>query len=61
MIQKLAVAAVVAAALAVQAAFFHAVVAAPLASAVGEMRVAARAPTFEESILVVGARPAKGS
>ncbi len=55
---KLAVAALVAAALAAQAAFLHAVVAAPLASAIGELRAPARAGTFEETITVVAARPA---
>ncbi len=58
MIQKLAVAAVVALALAAEAAFFHAVIAAPLAVACDELRVGARAGTFEESILVTPERPA---
>lgn len=58
MTQKLAVAVVAAAALAVQAALLHFAVAAPLASAVGELRAAARPGTFEESITVVAARPA---
>ena len=53
MTHKLAVAA-----LAAQAAFLHFAVAAPLASAVGELREAARAGTFEESITVVAAHPA---
>jgi hypothetical protein len=56
--KKLAVAALAAAALAVQAAFLHAVVAAPLASALGELRDSARAGTFEESITVVAVKPA---
>jgi hypothetical protein len=56
MTQKLAVAVLAAAALAVQAAFLHAAVAAPLASAVGELREPVRAGTFEESITVVAAR-----
>jgi hypothetical protein len=55
MTQKLAIAAVAAAALAVQAAVLHFAVAAPLASAVGELRESARAATFEESITVVAA------
>jgi hypothetical protein len=60
MTQKLAVAVLAAAALAAQAAVFHYAVAAPLASAVGQLRESARAhaPTFEESITVVAARPA---
>lgn len=58
MTQKLAVAALAAAALAVEAAFFHVAVAAPLASAVGELREHARPATFEESITVVAAHPA---
>jgi hypothetical protein len=59
MTQKLAVAVLAAAAFAVQAAIFHFAVAAPLASAVGELRTSARAhaPTFEESITVVAAHP----
>ncbi len=56
--KKLAVAALAAAALAVEAAFFHAAVGAPLASALGELRDSARAGTFEESITVVAVRPA---
>jgi ABC-type tungstate transport system substrate-binding protein len=48
---KLAVAALAALAIALQAAFLHAVVALPLASAVGYAQEPAR-PTFEESILV---------
>jgi hypothetical protein len=56
--QKLAVAALAAAALAVQAAVLHVAVAAPLASAVGELRAAARPATFEEHIDVVARHPA---
>jgi hypothetical protein len=61
MTQKLAVAALAAAALAVQAGIFHYAVGAPLASAVGQLRETARAhaPTFEESITVVAAHPPK--
>ncbi len=58
MTQKLAVAALAAVALAAQAAFLHVAVAAPLASAVGELRAAARPATFEEHITVVAARHA---
>ncbi|HEY6098238.1 MAG TPA: hypothetical protein VIW03_02330 [Anaeromyxobacter sp.] len=58
---KLAVAALAAAALAAQAAFLHLAVAAPLASAVGELRESARAATFEESITVVASRPARAA
>ena len=58
MTHKLAVAALVAAAVAAQAALFHAAVAAPLASAMAELREPARAGTFEETITVVAARPA---
>ncbi len=50
---RYAVAALVAAALALQGAFLHAVVAAPLASAIRDAAEPAR-PTFEESILVRG-------
>ncbi len=57
MTQKLAVAALAAAALAVQAAVLHLAVAKPLAEAIGELRAAARPATFEESITVVAARP----
>lgn len=56
MTQKLAIAALAAAALAAQAAVLRFVVAAPLASAVGELREAARPATFEETIDVVAAR-----
>ena len=59
MTQKLAVAAVAAAALALQAAVAHFAVTAPLASAVGELRARDRAATFEESITVVAHRPAQ--
>jgi hypothetical protein len=55
MTQKLAIAALAAAALAVEAAFVHAAVAVPLASAVGELREHSRPATFEESITVVAA------
>ena len=48
---KLAVAALAALALALQAGFLHALVAVPLASAVGYAEEPPR-PTFEESILV---------
>ncbi len=48
---RLAVAALAALAVALQAAFLHAVVAAPLASAMHDAAEPAR-PTFEESILV---------
>lgn len=48
---KLAVTAIAAAALSLQAALLHAVVAVPLASAVGYAAEPLR-PTFEESILV---------
>lgn len=58
MTKKLAVAALAAAALAVEAAFFHAAVGAPLASALGELRESARAGTFEETITIVAERPA---
>lgn len=58
MLQKLAIAAVVAAAVAVQVVVFQAVFAAPLVSAFEELRDAARAGTFEESILVTAERPA---
>lgn len=58
MTRKLAVAALAAAALTAQAAVLHFAVAAPLASAVGELRDSARAGTFEESITVVAAHPA---
>jgi hypothetical protein len=53
-----AVALVAAAALAVEAAFLHAVVAAPLSSAMGAIHGPAPAVTFEESITVVAERPA---
>ncbi len=59
MTRKLAVAALAAAALAVEAAFFHAAIGAPLASALDELRASRRAGTFEESITVVAARPPK--
>ncbi len=52
---RLAVAALVALAVALQGAFLHAVVAAPLASAVRDAADAQR-PTFEENILVLAAR-----
>lgn len=58
MTHKLAITALAAAALAVEAAFFHAAVAAPLASAVGELREHSRPATFEERITVVAAHPA---
>lgn len=58
MTRKLAVAALVAAALAAQAALLHTVVAAPLGKALVDLRDAARAGTFEESITVVAERPA---
>ncbi len=58
MTNKLAVAALAAAALAAQAAVFHLAVAAPLASAIGELRAPPRAGTFEEAITVVAVRPA---
>jgi hypothetical protein len=48
---KLAVAALAAAGIALQAGFLHAVVASPLASAVRDASEPVR-PTFEESILV---------
>jgi ABC-type cobalamin transport system permease subunit len=54
----LAVALVAAAALALEAAFLHALVAAPLASAIGALEGAPGAPTFEERITVVAERPA---
>ncbi len=58
---KLAVAALAALALALQAGFLHALVAVPLASAVGYADEPLR-PTFEESILVraVAKTPAPG-
>jgi len=59
MTRKLAVAALAAAAFAAQAAFLHAAVAAPLASALGELREASSAPSFEETITVVAAAPVK--
>ncbi len=58
MTRKLAVAALAAAALAAQAAVLHFAVAAPLASAMGELRESARPATFEETIEVVAAPPA---
>ncbi len=58
MIEKLAIAAVAAVAIAIQAAFLHAVIAAPLALACDELRDAARPATFEESIVVMPERPA---
>lgn len=64
MTRKLAVAALVAAALVAEAAFFRAAIGAPLASALGELREPARAGTFEECITVVAAgeaTPAKCS
>jgi hypothetical protein len=42
-----------AAAFAAQVAFLHAAVAAPLSTALGELREPARAATFEETITVV--------
>ena len=55
-----AVALVAAAVLALEAAFLHAFVAAPLSSALGALQVHPRAPmaSFEESITVVAERPA---
>jgi hypothetical protein len=58
MTRKLAVAALVVAALSAQAAFLHRAVAAPLGAALDDLRTAARAGTFEESITVVAHRPA---
>jgi hypothetical protein len=61
MTRKLAVAALAAAALAAQAAVLHFAVAAPLASAMRELREPARPGTFEETITVVAAPPAHGT
>jgi len=64
MTRKLAVAALVAAALALEAAFLHTVVAAPLGSALNDLDASARPATFEETIVVSAphaARPAKRS
>lgn len=57
--KKLAVAALAAAALAVEAAFFHAAVGAPLASALGELRASAPARTSEacSPVVAAGAAP----
>jgi len=53
-----AIALVVAAALALEGAFLHALVAAPLSSAIGALEGAPGAATFEESITVVAERRA---
>lgn len=66
MTTKLAVAALAALGIALQAGILHAAVASPLASAVGTLRESAR-PTFEESIVVEAVAeapapsPARGS
>lgn len=65
MTRKLAVAALAAAAIALEAAFLHVAVAAPLASALGDLEATRpAAPTFEETIVVTAPpapRPAKRS
>ncbi len=55
---KIAVAVLVAAALAAQAALLDRLVAAPLGTALVDLRDAARVGTFEESITVVASPPA---
>lgn len=57
MTRKLAVALVAAAGIALQAAFLHAAVVAPLGSALSDLRAPARAASFEEKIEVVAAKP----
>jgi hypothetical protein len=57
MTRKLAVALVAAAGIALQAAFLHAAVVAPLGSALSDLRAGTPAATFEESIEVVAKAP----
>jgi hypothetical protein len=58
MMTKLAVAALAALGIALQAAFLHAAVAAPLDAAAADLAAARRPATFEETIVVRA--PAKG-